>query len=71
MKRTFCSDCGSSIFAENSANPGGIVVGTGSMDDREKWDWVPQQELFCVDREPWLPAIEGTTKIERMPPRKE
>ncbi|KAJ5106881.1 DUF636 domain protein [Penicillium angulare] len=62
LNRSFCSNCGSSLFLARSVNgiPGDAVfVSSGTMDlDGE--EWVPTKEVWCKDRYSWLHPFHNT-----------
>ncbi|KAF4596887.1 hypothetical protein EYR38_008278 [Pleurotus pulmonarius] len=54
--RSFCGECGSSLFLRN-VTIDLTIVNTGSIDDKLETDAsirVPKRELFVEDKRPWL-----------------
>nr|OQO26939.1 hypothetical protein B0A51_04187 [Rachicladosporium sp. CCFEE 5018] len=52
LKRSFCADCGSSIFIESEAVEGLVIVHCGVIDDAEARK--PKFELFGEERRGWV-----------------
>lgn len=52
VRRRFCGACGSPIVSELAKTDGVIAVKAGSLDDRS--DVLPNVEVWCVDRQPWV-----------------
>ncbi len=64
--RHFCPECGSRLFSENSATPGGIGIAAGSFDD-SSW-FQPQAILYISERPKWDTMDENIRSFEKMPP---
>lgn len=66
--RSFCGNCGSSLFCESSHHPDQIDIVVANM--KEKIDLLPQAHIFYDDRVDWievddgLPRLGGTTGME-------
>ena len=64
LRRTFCKDCGSSIFTENDVNfAGGLIVSAGTLDLVDEVEWKPQAELFCKYKPSWF-QTQGTQQMK-------
>jgi len=62
LLRSFCPDCGSTLFDAAEAMPGVMMVMTGTLDDPS---WVkPAVEIFCDSAQPWV-ALGG--EMQRFP----
>ncbi|KAF2280135.1 uncharacterized protein EI97DRAFT_477771 [Westerdykella ornata] len=63
IERSFCTECGSTMVAENKGKfPGAVIVPVGAMDvDLRDGEWKPSQEYFCKRRANWL-EIKAETK---------
>ncbi|QIX00273.1 hypothetical protein AMS68_005790 [Peltaster fructicola] len=60
LYRSFCSNCGSSLFLRSAAVPGLLVAQCSALDDNEPRK--PKFELFEDDRKPWLSKV-STPKL--------
>ncbi|KAJ5115086.1 hypothetical protein NUU61_000845 [Penicillium alfredii] len=64
VSRSFCTNCGSSLFATNKDNPlakDAVIIASGTMDlGPSAAEWAPQREFFCMRRREWLPPLENT-----------
>ncbi|UWR87506.1 GFA family protein [Phaeobacter inhibens] len=58
--RSFCSTCGSSVFAQSGDE---IEVHLGSLDDTD--GLTPDYEVWCRRRERWLPQFTDTACHDR------
>lgn len=70
LHRSFCSECGSTLFTKRSVDGvegPGMIVSSGTMDFTGGQEWVPMREVFCKDRASWLPDFETTDKVHTMP----
>ena len=64
-ERSFCSACGSPVFSHAAVMPEVAFVKAGSLDDAS---WVePTIEAWTSSAQPWAPAFEHTTRLERGP----
>ncbi|QVM07772.1 hypothetical protein D8B26_002463 [Coccidioides posadasii str. Silveira] len=67
--RKFCSNCGSTLFAESPRTDDFIVVALGSLDKDQK-PWNTTIEVYAKDDYGWVPQKEGVKvfqgKIERI-----
>lgn len=52
VRRRFCPSCGSPIVSELAKTAGVVAVKAGTLDDRS--DVLPNVEVWCVDRQPWV-----------------
>lgn len=66
-RRDFCSECGSPLFAGNSASPDFVSIKVGSLDD-PSWA-TPQTDIWTKSAQPWaclnpdLPKVRQTAHI--------
>ena len=66
--RSFCRECGSSLFCELSNHPGTIDIVLANMES--PIDRAPQAHIYCSDRVSWidvedeLPRLGGATGME-------
>ena len=64
-ERNFCSACGTPVFSIAAAAPQLAFIKAGSLDDSS---WLePTLEVWTRSAQPWTPAFEGTTRLERGP----
>ncbi len=63
VRRRFCPECGSPIVSELSKTSGVIAVKAGSLDDRSTV--LPNVEVWCVDRQPWVTLPGMAVSLER------
>jgi hypothetical protein len=61
IRRLFCPNCGSSLFAEPFLRPGRINVMAGTLDDPKAF--TPTTEIFCVHAFPWLRDQASRTQL--------
>lgn len=68
IERSFCTNCGSSVIAENKRLfPGAFIVSAGAMEiDPAGKAWSPQAEYFCKRKAPWFQTPGDTTKYNEM-----
>jgi hypothetical protein len=53
LTRSFCGDCGSSLFVRS--DEGVVAVTSGSLDHQQSGsDWEPEREYFCKRKCAWL-----------------
>ncbi|KAK2464139.1 hypothetical protein APHAL10511_003832 [Amanita phalloides] len=59
--RSFCEQCGSSIFLRT---PGSDILGVplGAVDDVH--DWVPRREIFKDTKKPWVEELKTQGKAK-------
>jgi hypothetical protein len=63
--RSFCPTCGSAVITEADAMPATTIIKAGTLDDTS---WlIPTLQIFCDQKQAWLPLAEGTTNFPRMP----
>tara|TARA_A100001037_G_scaffold39241_1_gene30411 strand:- start:1717 stop:2103 length:387 start_codon:yes stop_codon:yes gene_type:complete len=67
MRRAFCTSCGSPLFLENGARPGGKVLYAGSLDNPE-W-YKPSRDIYVSSAQPWDIMDPALPKDELMPER--
>lgn len=60
ITRSFCTNCGSTLFLTSPALPQNIIVSSGTIDGIDGL-FVPNRELYCNGKMPWLPELEGST----------
>ena len=63
VRRRFCPACGSPIVSELAKTPGVIAVKAGVLDDRS--DVLPNVEVWCVDRQPWVTLPGMAVSLDR------
>ncbi|GIK05756.1 hypothetical protein Aspvir_009869 [Aspergillus viridinutans] len=68
LSRSFCSNCGSSLFiSSESLSPNMVTITSGTMDlGPSKSEWEPKMEVFCAKRREWVAPVEGTVKLNAM-----
>ncbi|KII85289.1 hypothetical protein PLICRDRAFT_94852 [Plicaturopsis crispa FD-325 SS-3] len=52
LHRSFCGNCGSSLFLANSKRPGNRIIASGTIDGAH--DWTPVKEVFGHRKIGWL-----------------
>lgn len=55
LKRVFCSECGSLLFALTPLREDIVSVAAGTLDDFENWR--PDKEQYCEDRAAFLDKV--------------
>ena len=55
-KRTFCSQCGSSLFFEPDDAPEHIEVALGTLNDEP--GRLPEAHIFVRDKPAWIPILD-------------
>ena len=63
VRRRFCPSCGSPIVSELVKTGGVIAVKAGTLDDKSAV--LPNVEVWCVDRQPWVSLPDMATSLER------
>ena len=63
VRRRFCGSCGSPIVSELSQSAGVVAVKAGTLDDKSGVS--PTVEVWCVDRQPWVPLPDMAVSLER------
>jgi hypothetical protein len=66
LKRAFCSDCGSPLFARPEGAPV-YSLAVGSLDDPAGFE--PSLVLYKDSAHPWTPFPTGLPQFAKMPPR--
>lgn len=56
-KRTFCSNCGSSLFFEPDDEPDQIEIALGTLNDEP--ESLPEAHIFVRDKPAWVPILDG------------
>lgn len=64
ISRSFCGICGSPCFIIKSANPNGIIIPVGVLEEHRVKEWKPAEEFFCGNRDAYLPSVKGTVEFE-------
>jgi hypothetical protein len=65
LYRSFCPECGSSLFDEAEAMPGVALIQAGTLDDTS---WIkPTMEIFCDSAQPWVQLGGDRKRFPRMP----
>jgi len=65
VSRGFCGDCGSPLFAKESAAPDIIVITAGSLDDPTRYS--PTGDLWTKSAQPWDHMNPDIEKFETQP----
>ena len=65
VRRGFCSNCGSQLFAEGDGNPDIVVIKPASLDD-PAW-FQPQMDIFMEVAQPWDHLDPALPKLAKMP----
>ena len=63
--RSFCGDCGTPLFASNSANPDFIGVKTGTLDD-PSWP-EPTLAVWTASAQPWTYIDPDLPQFDKAP----
>jgi hypothetical protein len=66
VRRLFCPNCGSGVFAEADVMPGLTIVVAGTLD--EPADFIPSVDLYWSRAHPWLHSGGERTHFAEMPP---
>ena len=65
VTRKFCSDCGSPLFSELSANPEIFVIKAGTLDDPS---WLrPAAHIWTESAQPWVEMQGDLPKFPKNP----
>lgn len=65
VKRDFCPNCGSPLFASNEANPDFMGVRAGTLDDPS---WLtPNMTIWTASSQPWAHIDPNLPKFEKGP----
>lgn len=65
LSRSFCAQCGSTLFDEAEVMPGVVMISTGTLDDASAIK--PTMEIFCDSAQPWVQLGGGMQRFPRMP----
>lgn len=68
VRRTFCADCGSSLFFAHDAAPRFVWVAAGSVDDADAGEVRPDAHTFAGSKAPWWPVDDGLARHEGQRP---
>ena len=60
LKRVFCSECGSTLFAYTPLWEEIVSVTAGSLDEFDSWK--PDTEQYCVHRPDYVEKIQAVPK---------
>ncbi|EPQ27382.1 uncharacterized protein PFL1_04921 [Pseudozyma flocculosa PF-1] len=65
LTRSFCSECGSPVSSVSPNFPGKVVLKYGlfGQDHAGKYP-KPGVEIYCKNKNPWEPSIEGVKSLE-------
>jgi len=63
VRRKFCPTCGTPIVSELAKTQGVLAVKAGTLDDRS--GVVPNVEVWCVDKQPWVDLPGMVVSLER------
>jgi hypothetical protein len=66
VRRRFCPNCGSGVFAEADVMPGLTIVVAGTLDDPA--DFQPTTDLYWSRAHPWFHSGGERTCFPKMPP---
>ena len=60
--RHFCSQCGTTIFAEIAARPDAVMIKAGTLDDPS---WLqPQAHVYWRDHQSWIETLSSLPRHE-------
>jgi hypothetical protein len=62
-RRSFCAECGSSLFARSAGFPGMTIIKAGSLDDTSGIR--PTIEIYCDSAQPWVDLRGGAKRFAR------
>jgi len=62
--RTFCGECGSTLFAFTPLREDIVSIAAGSLDDFESW--VPNTEQYCMHRADFLAKVDCVEAQRRL-----
>lgn len=65
LRRSFCPNCGSSLFDETEAMAGIVMISAGTLDDAGAVQ--PTMEIFCDSAQPWVRLGGEMKRFPRMP----
>jgi hypothetical protein len=65
LPRSFCPQCGSTLFDEAEAMPGVVMIAAGTLDDAAAVR--PTMEIFCDSAQPWVQLGGEMKRFPRMP----
>lgn len=65
VRRGFCPDCGSQLFAEGDGNPDLVVIKPASLDE-SSW-YKPQLDIYTAEAQPWDLMDPALPKFPGMP----
>ena len=65
LMRSFCPDCGSSLFSDAAAMPALTMIKAGTLDDTSWLD--PKMHVYCSSAQRWTPIPEGSQTFAKMP----
>lgn len=66
VHRSFCPECGSTLYSTADAMPAAVMLEAGSLDDGS---WLePQMHIFMASAQPWDRIAADLPQFERMPP---
>ncbi len=63
VRRRFCGSCGSPIVSEIVMSAGIVAVKAGTLDDKSAV--LPNVEVWCVDRQPWVSLPGMAASLDR------
>ncbi|KAJ5148514.1 hypothetical protein N7448_000092 [Penicillium atrosanguineum] len=67
VERSFCSNCGSPMIAENRSKfPDAVIVTYGTMELETGKMWKPELEFFCKRKADWLETPVETVKFHEL-----
>jgi hypothetical protein len=58
-ERSFCGECGSTLFTTNARFADVVIVSSGTLDFDALAGWKPQAEFYCKRRGDWLQTAEA------------
>ena len=66
VHRSFCANCGSTLFSTVDVMPGVVFLEAGSLDDAS--GLVPTSHIYVRSAQPWAHLDDGIEKYDTLPP---
>jgi hypothetical protein len=67
VRRSFCQDCGSSLFFRFAPLPDAVWVAVGTFDDDP--DLRPEAHTFVASKAPWHEITDALPRFDEYPPQ--